>query len=222
MAGCVTHRATQSPLLTQVNNGTGEAATAEYRLRCPDIVELRFTRKPEHNAIASIDVDGRLPLGTLGEVVAQDRTVGELREAIALKGGMAIEDVNVQIYDARSQRLTIFGPERNRQRSVSYRGPERVLDLLRRTGALQPGCSNPRELTVVRANVAVGAAPAVLRVDLEAIVERGEEETNVLLEPNDQVHVGELRRSSLYRLLPEWLKPIYRKWMGMLPSRFAQ
>jgi len=216
ITGCATERATQAPLLTSVNAGRAGAETAgEYRLGCPDIVELRFTRNPEWNAIASVGVDGRLPLGKLGEVVAGGLTLLELRESIAKLGGLPVEEITAMLYEARSKYLTVFGPERNRQQNIVYCGPERVLDLLRRSRALQPGCSDPRELAVVRSNVAVGAPAEVIRVDLESIVERGDDSTNIVLQPGDQIHVGELRRSSLYRLLPEWLKPTYQKWMGL-------
>jgi polysaccharide export outer membrane protein len=220
LVGCANGRISRNPLLASANSvrPTAEQSMGEYTLGCPDIVELRFPHKPEWNALASVDVDGRLPLGPLGEVPAQGKTLAEVQAAIAELGGLPPAEVTAILYEARSQCLTVYGPERNRQRSVGYRGPERVLDVLQRTGALQPGCSDTRDLAVVRANVAVGALPEVLRVDLSAIVEKGDDTTNVALQPGDQIHVGETRRSSLLRLLPEWLKPMYRKWMGIWPS----
>lgn len=220
LVGCANGRNSRHPLLVSANavRPAAEPTLGEYTLGCPDIVELRFAQKPEWNALASVDVDGRLPLGALGEVPAQGKTLAEVQAAIATLGGMPPAEVTAILYEARSQRLTVYGPERNRQRSIGYRGPERVLDLLQRTGALQPGCCDTRDLAVVRANVAVGANAEVLRVDLSAIVEKRDDTTNVVLQPGDQIHVGETRRSSLLRLLPEWLKPTYRRWMGIWPS----
>ena len=221
LVGCVNGRGSRNPLLHSANAARPavEQSTGEYTLDCLDIVELRFVQKPEWNALASVDVDGRLPLGPLGEVPVQGKTLAEVQAAVADLGRMPPDDVTAILYEARSKRLTVYGPERNRQRSIGYHGPERVLEVLRRTGALQPGCSDTRDLAVVRANVAVGAQPEVFRVDLAAIVEKGDDTTNVALQPGDQIHVGETRRSSLVRLLPEWMKPMYRKWMGIWPGK---
>jgi len=42
----------------------------------------------------------------------------------------------------------------------------------------------------------------------------------VPLRPSDQVYVGETHRSSFSRLLPDWLRPLYRKLAGLLPEEW--
>jgi hypothetical protein len=54
-------------------------------------------------------------------------------------------------------------------------------------------------------------------VDIEAIVLDNEPTSNLVVLPGDQVYVGETRRSSFTRLLPKWLRPLYRQVLGLLP-----
>ena len=173
--------------------GENTRSVAQTSLNCSF-----YATKPEWNALASVDVDGRLPLGPLGEVPAQSKTLAEVQNAIAEKGGMPPSEVTAIQHEARSQCLTVYGPERNRQRNVGYRGPERVLELLQRTGALQPGCCDTRDLAVVRANVAVGVSPTGSALRRFGVGDRGKEQTydqRGVATRLDQIHVGETRQS---------------------------
>jgi hypothetical protein len=55
-------------------------------------------------------------------------------------------------------------------------------------------------------------------VDLEAILLRGDPRTNVLIQPFDDIYVGERARSRIGRALPEWLRPLYRGFCGIVPG----
>jgi protein involved in polysaccharide export with SLBB domain len=90
------------------------------------------------------------------------------------------------------------------ERAVTYLGPERVTEFLRRTGGLTRE-AEPQQVHVVRANVAAGRRPEVFPVDLQAILNRGDAETDVVLQPYDQVYVGETRRSHWVKYLPPWM-----------------
>jgi polysaccharide biosynthesis/export protein len=46
----------------------------------------------------------------------------------------------------------------------------------------------------------------------------GDNRTNVTLQPDDQVYVGETKQSSLSRLMPDWLSTAYRRATGLLPD----
>jgi len=72
----------------------------------------------------------------------------------------------------------------------------------------------------VRPNVAGGGRPEVFGVDVEAVLLDNDPATNIPLRPSDQVYVGETHRSSFSRLLPDWLRPIYRKVAGLLPEEW--
>ena len=182
-----------------------------YTLGCPDLLEVRFDDYPAWDVLASVDVDGTLPLGAAGRPRVEGRRLDEAREAIAKEARVEPGRVRVALVDPSAKFLTVHGPEANRQQMLVYRGPERVVELLQRLGALKPGCTDPRDIGVIRPNAAIGAAPEIFHVDFEAIFLDNDDSTNIALQPGDQIYVGETRRSSFGRLLPDWLMPIYKK-----------
>ena len=55
-------------------------------------------------------------------------------------------------------------------------------------------------------------------VDVAAVLVDGDNRTNVALQSDDQVYVGETKQSSISRLLPDWLGTAYRRVTGLLPD----
>jgi protein involved in polysaccharide export with SLBB domain len=215
LAGCADAR---------VFRGPSDAARAgfrpdepAYRFGCGDVLEVTFADRPGWDCLASVGIDGRLPLGEAGTPLAEGATADELRLVVAGRLRLDPERVRVRLADPRAARVYVHGPEANRQRTVPYHGPEPVVEFLWRVGAIKQGSTDLRDVHVVRPNVAVGGRPEVLRVDVEAVALDGDHQTDVTLRPSDQVYVGETRRSRFSRLLPGWLRPFYRKMVGMLP-----
>ena len=220
-AGCADaklFRAPPAPLVTQIGYTTdallGEAA---YRLGCADVLEVAFADRPEWDCTASVGLDGRLPLGAAGSPVVEGTTLSEVRTAIAKLLNQTPDRITVRLVDVRAGRIYLSGPENNRQRVVPFRGPEPVVEFLWRAGAVKQGCSALHDVYVIRPNVANGTQPETFHVDFDAIVLDADHRSNVILQPSDQVYVGETRRSSFSRLLPNWAKPFYRKLVGLLP-----
>ena len=193
---------------------TGEAA---YRVGCADVLEVAFADRPGWDCLASVGLDGRLPLGELGAPAVEGATADEVRDALAESAGVDPSRVRVRVADARAGRVYVSGPEAGRLRAVPYRGPEPVVAFLWRVGAMKQGCTDLRHVTVTRPHVADGGPPEVFKVDVGAVVLDGDHATDVVLRPADQVTVGETQRSRFSRLLPTWLRPLYRKLVGMLP-----
>lgn len=189
-----------------------------YHLGCPDVVEVTFADRPARDVVAAVDVDGHLPLTDDTRVRVEGLTEVAARDAVAAAAGVPPDRVTVRVVDARSARVFVCGPENGKQRPVAYRGPERAVEFLWRVGAVKRGCSDLTDVYVVRSNVAGGGRPEVLRVDVAAVVLDGDPRTNVVLRPSDQVYVGETRRSRFGRLVPEWLQPLYRKLVGIIPT----
>ena len=73
---------------------------------------------------------------------------------------------------------------------------------------------------VIRPNVAAATRPHVFRVNVAAVLVDGDNRTNVPLQSDDQVYVGETKQSSLSRLLPDWLGTVYRRITGLLPDNW--
>jgi polysaccharide biosynthesis/export protein len=191
---------------------------AAYRIGCPDVLEVGFADKPEWDCLVAVDVDGSAALGEAGRVPVQGLTTTEARAAIAKATGQSPDGVLVVVAVPRSGKVFITGPENKRIRAVAYPGPTPVLDFLQLAGAIQPKESKLNDVYVVRPNVAADGAPKVYHVDVEAVLLDGDPATNVVIESSDHVYVGETRRASFARLLPEWARPAYRRLVGLLPQ----
>ena len=216
--GCVGPRTSPTwPVSLPANTASPVAPT--YRVGCPDVLLVTFTRRPDWDTLASVDVDGTLPLPeSLGRPRVQGLTLDEVKHAIAEGGQQLPETVSVTLESARSARVTVCGPVNGRCRLLPYRGAEPVLEFLVRHGAIERASANLNRVYVVRPNVAIGDKADVFHVDVDAVVLDGIPETNVPLMPGDQIYVGESRRSSFGRLLPGWLRPTYRRLMSLLPQ----
>jgi protein involved in polysaccharide export with SLBB domain len=180
---------------------------------------VNFADHPDWDAVAVVDVDGRLPLEQPGKPHVDGRTLEQIRDDLAALAGCSPQRVSVSLAAARSASIVVYGPVRGRARVVPYQGPEPVMDFLKRVGGLPPG-SKLNQVYVIRPNVAAATKPQVFRVSVAAILIDGDNRTNVTLQPDDQVYVGETRQSSLSRLLPDWLGTIYRRVTGLLPDEW--
>ncbi|MBX9627831.1 MAG: hypothetical protein K2X82_28795, partial [Gemmataceae bacterium] len=193
------------------------APDGAYRVGCPDVLAVSFADRPDLDAAAAVDLDGRLPLADLGRPRVEGETLDHVRAELAHRAGVPADRVAVALAAPRGGRVFVHGPVRGRVRVVPYRGPEPVLDFLRRVDGLPPG-SKLSEVSVVRPNVAAGGRPEVFRVDVAAVLLAGDGATNVALRPSDQVYVGETPGSAVSRLLPDWLGAAYRWAVGLLPD----
>jgi protein involved in polysaccharide export with SLBB domain len=193
------------------------APAAAFRVGCPDVLDVAFADRPDWDALASVDLDGRLPLGDPGSPRVEGLTLDQVRAELARLAGTAPDRVGVTLAAARSARVYLHGPIRGRTRVVPYQGPEPVIDFLKRVGGLPPG-SKVSEVYVVRPNVAAGDRPEVFPVDVPAVLLDHDHATNVPLAASDQVYVGETRRSVIGRIVPDWMEPAYRRLTGLLPD----
>lgn len=191
---------------------------AAYRIGCPDVLEVAFAEHPGWDCLVAVDVDGCVPLGDAGCVPVQGLTTTEARIAIAEAAGLSPNAVLVVVAVPRSGKVFISGPNNKRIRAVAYPGPTPVLDFLQLAGAIQPKESKLNDVYVVRPNVAADATPKIFHVDVESVLLDGDPSTNVLVESSDHIYVGETRRASFARLLPNWAKPAYRQLVGLVPK----
>jgi protein involved in polysaccharide export with SLBB domain len=196
---------------------TTPAPDAAYRIACPDVLEVSFADFPGWDALASVDLDGRLPLQSPGSPRVEGQTLDDVRRDLARLAGVAPERVEVRLAAPRSSRVYLHGPIRGRTRVVPYQGPEPVIDFLTRVGGLPPG-SKLSQVYIIRPNVASGEEPEVFRVNVPAVLIDGDPATNFPLRPSDEVYIGETSRSVFSRVLPDWLGIVYRRVTGLLPD----
>jgi protein involved in polysaccharide export with SLBB domain len=178
-----------------------------YTVQCPDQLSLTIPGRPEWSGLREIDVDGRIPLDQHTRLRVAGLIPPEIAEAVARKAGSPPQEVQVRVEAFNSQQLFLFGEVTGLPRAVPYRGPERVVDLLRRVGGITPGASH-HNVRVVRAHVADGKTPEVFQVDLKAILVDKEQETNLILQPFDRVYIGQTRRSVIACCFPPWLQKL--------------
>ncbi|MGH7170979.1 MAG: polysaccharide biosynthesis/export family protein [Gemmataceae bacterium] len=216
LGGCVSNRGqiTQGVLARRSPPAHLLQVATTYHARCPDVLEVDIAGLPQYSGAKSIGADGRIDLGDSGQPQVDGETTPEIVGTIAESVGVAPEQIRVAVAEYNSQYLYLFGPASGMQRAVAYHGPESVLDLLHRVGGL-PNSAAVRDITVIRPHVAEGKRPEVFHIDLAAIVLRNDPETNILLEPFDQVHIGQSRRASVSDCLPPWLRSVYDRLCGM-------
>jgi protein involved in polysaccharide export with SLBB domain len=216
LAGCGTGRAHLEKALLADHNPAAHARDIEahYAVHCPDVLDVQVPGRPKCCGSRAVGADGRILLGDGTALRVDGLTPPEASRAVARWAGVAAEEVSVHVKEHRSQFLYLFGEVSGLQRAVPYRGPETVLDLLQRAGGLTTGAA-PTDVRVVRGHVADGKPPEVFHVDLRAILLQRDQQTNLRLEPFDQVHVGETRTASLSCCVPPWLRPVYERLCGI-------
>lgn len=206
-SGCVTNRGQieQAVRAGHASPTYFRQLAAAYRARCPDRIQIDIAGLPQYSGVKRIEPDGCIDLGDAGRPEVDSDTTPEIVRVVAELVNVPPEHVHVTVTEYNSQYMYLFGPVGDSQRAVPYQGPETVLDLLHRAGGL-PSCAALRDITVIRPHVAEGKRPEVFHIDLDAIVLRNDSESNILLEPFDQVHIGQSRRSLFNDCLPPWLR----------------
>ena len=214
-AACANRPYLDRALMTERGGpGRSEGVVEAYRPGCPDVLDLTVAGRPDLTGPRTLGPDGRIDLGALGRVRVEGLPVEEIAARVAEQGGLPPERVRVRVAEFHSQQVYLIGQVMGQQRAVPYQGPETVLDLLQRTGGVTAGAS-PESVYVVRSRVAEGGRPEVFHIDLAAVVSGRDAQTNVRVQPFDQVFVGESRRSSLEKCLPPWLRPTYGALSGL-------
>jgi protein involved in polysaccharide export with SLBB domain len=216
LAGCAANHAQieQAVLSGQPTPEHLRTVADEYHARCPDVLRVEVHNLPQYSGEQRIGPDGRINLGDAGRIFVDGETVPQIARTVAEAVSVEPRHVHVAVAQYNSQYLYLFGQVAGLQRAVAYQGPETVLDLLHRVGGLTPAAA-PHDIRIIRPHVAEGKAPEVFTIDLAAIALRKEAETNIILEPYDQVHIGQSRRSSFADCLPPWLRPVYQRACGM-------
>jgi hypothetical protein len=215
-AGCV---ASGPRLANALRADRGPAANGDdledrYIVHCPDLLAVEAAGRLDDNVARPIGADGRIPLADGVRLHADGLTPPEIAGAVADWLGLPAEQVHVGVIEYNSQEIYLFGEAAGGERPVPYRGPETVLDLLQRVGGVTPGAALGN-VQVVRSHVADGTSPELFQVDLEAILVRGDQKTNVRLEPFDQIYIGQTKRSCLKALLPPWVQALHGRLAGV-------
>lgn len=191
-------------------------SSGPYRIACPDELEITTAHLPRISGPHVVGPDGRIDLGDLGRPRIDGKTATEAAAVIAERAGVSAAAIQVAVRTYRSQQVYLVGEVRSLQRAVPYQGPERVVELLQRVGGLTSGAALG-DVYLIRSHLTAGRSPEVLRVDVSAIMTKHEQRTNFIVQPFDQITVGETRQSILARSLPPFFLPFYQSLFGLQP-----
>jgi protein involved in polysaccharide export with SLBB domain len=215
-AGCTANQANVDKKLMADRDAPRRHDVVElYRVGYPDVLGLSIKGRAELDGLYPIDLTGRIDLGAYGRPRVQGHTPAEIAELVAFHASGEPEEIRVTVAEYKSRRLYLFGQVRGWQRSVPYQGQETVLDVLQRVGGITPG-AEPDDVHVVRPHLADGQRPEIFHVHLADIVVKHDYKTNVRVQPDDQIFVGETRQSRLERCVPPWLRPLYHAVWGAM------
>jgi polysaccharide biosynthesis/export protein len=209
-AGCAHDRELLREAL--LRSAPAPSPVAEYPVACPDIIRVSVAGRPEVSGATEVQANGCVALGSLGGVRVAGMTSSDIEKEIAAAVGVAPHGVRVDVERCLSRQVYVFGEVNGQQRAVHYEGPERIVDLLRRTGGVTPE-SAPEEVRILRNPDLANPEAETIRVDLRAILLEGDDRTNVVVQPYDQIYVGESKGARVGRCLHPWLRPLC-KWMS--------
>jgi protein involved in polysaccharide export with SLBB domain len=215
-AGCGIGKAhVDQSLLTHRRTPGGSAKLAElYVVRFPDVLKVQIEGRPSLSGERAVTVEGKVELAPGDGIRVEGKTPPAIARLIADHLNQPSDNVQVSVSAFNSQSLFMQGEVKGETRAVPYVGSETVLDTLQRVGGITSGAV-PTNIQVVRAHVAEGRPPEVFTVDLEAILNRNDFETNIKVQPFDQIYVGQSRTSLVKKCLPPWLRPAYKKLFGL-------
>jgi polysaccharide biosynthesis/export protein len=216
LTGCSTGRLhIDRALLRHADPVSREANSPEaYCLSCPDLLWIEVDGRVGLKGRREIGPDGRIDLGNLGRLRVEGLTVAETARRLAELTEVRDDWVRVRVVEYNSRHLYLVGQVVGPQRILPYQGPERVLDVLQRAGGITAGAA-PDEVYVVRTHFSEQQPPEVFRVELKAILLHNDSSTNIYIEPDDQIYVGETRPCVLEKWVPPWFRPIFESFWGM-------
>jgi protein involved in polysaccharide export with SLBB domain len=177
-------------------------------------VELTVAGRPALCGVQPVGPDGRLDLGRLGRLRVEGRPPEQIARQVAAVAGVPAGQVRVRVAEYRSRHVYLYGEVRGAQRSIPYQGPETVVHLLQRCGGVTPGAA-ATDIYVIRPRIAEGKPPQIFRVNVKNMAAHQDEKTNLLVQPFDEVYVGETRQSCLEKCIPPCLRPLFEAACGL-------
>jgi polysaccharide biosynthesis/export protein len=215
-AGCTTQRPWVDRALQadSLPPGASRAQAKEYLIGCPDVLEIKLSSPRQSTSRQEVGPDGRIAAPNGERVRVEGLSPAAVAQSLARTAKLDRESVTIKVVEYRSQQLYLVGQAVGPPRAIPYKGPETVLAFLERSESVTSGAA-PDEVYIIRARIAEAGRPEVYHVRLRDILTRHDESTNLQLQPQDQVYVGESQRARLARYIPPWFKPLFDSIWGM-------
>jgi len=178
------------PLSAQ--EGEFAPAMVAYHIGVDDQVQVNVWRNPELSVSVPVRPDGMISVPLVGDVLAGGQAPMDVAERIREKLSEFIRDPNVTVIvtDLRSHeylsRVRVTGAV-GAPRSLAYRPGMTVLDAVLEAGGPSQFASAERSRLYRQQD----GERSVMKVELEAILKKGDLETNYMLQPGDIITVPE-------------------------------
>jgi len=160
-------------------------AVAEYRIGAPDELSVTVFPEPVMEINATVRPDGRISLPLIGEVQASGRTVPALSKEIEERMGQYKRgaEVSVSLVAAASTDISVLGEVKS-PGAFPLVKQTRVVEAIATVGGTTSFGWSSR-IRVIRASEGQSVVHSVNLIEIN----RGDQSTNLLLEPGDIVYV---------------------------------
>jgi len=168
------------------------APVSAYLIGVDDQIQVSVWRNPELSVTVPVRPDGMISVPLVGDVSAGGRTPMSVAEAIRSKLGSFVRDPNVTVIvtELRSHeylsRVRVTGAVTS-PRSLPFRQGMTVLDAVLEAGGPNQFASAERSRLYRQQD----DESTVMKVELDAILKKGDLETNYRLQPGDIITVPE-------------------------------
>jgi polysaccharide biosynthesis/export protein len=163
-----------------------EKDSPDYQIGPDDILNIFVWREADLTRDVTVMSDGRISFPLIGNIMAQGKTVAELKEIITtqLKNFIDAPEVTIIVNEARSRRIYTIG-------NVSNPGPYplapnmTVLQALSAAGGFAEW-ADPKNILIIRRE---GGKEVQLSFNYKEVIAGKKIEQNITLKPNDTIVV---------------------------------
>jgi polysaccharide export outer membrane protein len=176
-------------LITTISWGVPSIAQQEppdYLIGPNDILNIHVWREPELTRDVTVTPDGRITFPLIGNIMAQGKTVTELKEIITgkLKNFVTAPEVTVIVNESRSMTIYVIGQVKTPGR-YPLAPDMTVLQALSTAGGFAEW-ADTKNIMIVRRQ---GGKDIQLRFNHNTFISGKNLQQNILLKPNDTIVV---------------------------------
>ena len=192
ISGCAAGVSPPSAVTIAADDTAEAVAVSDYRIGVDDVVQVSVWRNPDLSVTVPVRPDGKISVPLVGDVEAGGLKPEEVAAAVSKKLAVYLRDPQVALIvtelksDEFLSRVRVTGAVRT-PLSFRYRRGVTVLDAVLEAGGVNEFAAADRTKVYRRR----AAETRVIPVYLGRILQHGELDTNIELQPGDVVAVPE-------------------------------